>query len=177
MYAKPSGGWANTTQTQKLTASDGVANDFFGANVAVDAGKIVAGAPGDNNLEGAAYVFDGGEADLTVAKTNNAGGTLELSTPFTWTLAVSNTGVANANFSDGQIILTDTLPVSATYGAVTVQNVNDVFIAGNLSCSLNSNDLTCEASGGDVSIFKPLWRFSSNHCDHPPGHRYPPESP
>ena len=37
------------TEQQKLTASDGGANDFFGTSVAIDGDTAVAGAPGDDN--------------------------------------------------------------------------------------------------------------------------------
>ena len=43
---------------QKLTASDGAFNDIFGYSVAFSGSTIVVGARGDDNLQGAAYVFD-----------------------------------------------------------------------------------------------------------------------
>jgi len=45
----------------KLTASDGVSNDYFGFSVAVGSGRIVVGAFGDDddgNQSGSAYIFD-----------------------------------------------------------------------------------------------------------------------
>jgi hypothetical protein len=48
------------TEEQKLTASDGDANDFFGTSVAIDGGVIVVGADteGENGFRsGAAYVY------------------------------------------------------------------------------------------------------------------------
>ena len=47
------------TEQQKLTASDGKANDLFGTSVAIDGDTVVAGAPGDGGTanSGAAYVF------------------------------------------------------------------------------------------------------------------------
>ncbi|MBN2021933.1 MAG: hypothetical protein JW809_04000 [Pirellulales bacterium] len=44
-------------QQQKLTASDGAANDFFGYSVDVDGDWAVVGAYGDDNTNGSAYVF------------------------------------------------------------------------------------------------------------------------
>jgi hypothetical protein len=72
VFIEPSSGWANATQTAKLTASDGAANDLFGYAVAVSGTNIIVGAPyeekdGDYNV-GAAYVFvepQGGWADAT----------------------------------------------------------------------------------------------------------------
>ena len=56
VFSKPaSGGWATATETAKLTASDGVANDEFGFSVAVDSESVMAGAPGNGN--GPIYVL------------------------------------------------------------------------------------------------------------------------
>ena len=57
VFTKPASGWADMTQTVKLIASDGAANDEFGYSVAVDGDTIVVGAHGDENKTGAAYVF------------------------------------------------------------------------------------------------------------------------
>ena len=45
------------TETTKLTAADGIANDFFGEAVSVDRGVVVVGAPGGDNRIGSAYVY------------------------------------------------------------------------------------------------------------------------
>ena len=59
-------------QGAKVTASDGLANDFFGTSVSLSGDTLVVGAPGDDNARGAAYVFAkpaSGWADATqVAK-------------------------------------------------------------------------------------------------------------
>src|SRR5215472_2392226 len=47
----------NESPAQKLTASDGVANDLFGYWLAVSGSTAVVGAPGHNGNTGAAYVF------------------------------------------------------------------------------------------------------------------------
>ena len=61
VFVKPVGGWANATQTAKLTASDGTDFDFFGSSVAISGDTIVVGANGDDvgaNLDqGSVYVF------------------------------------------------------------------------------------------------------------------------
>ena len=67
VFTMPGGGWAgNITETAKLTASDGAADDEFGHSVAVDGDTVVVGAhqanledTGNNplNNSGAAYVF------------------------------------------------------------------------------------------------------------------------
>jgi len=48
-------------QLTKITASDGAANDYFGESVAVGSGRIVVGAPDDDDNgseSGSAYIFD-----------------------------------------------------------------------------------------------------------------------
>jgi uncharacterized protein (DUF2345 family) len=70
LYARGADGWVDATQTAKLTASDGGANDGFGRSVAVDGDTIVVGAPGNDFATGAAYVFTKpatGWADATEA--------------------------------------------------------------------------------------------------------------
>jgi trimeric autotransporter adhesin len=61
VYTKPPSGWADATQTGKLTASDGVSQDELGMSVSVSGPVIIAGAPrrlvGFNSEQGAAYVF------------------------------------------------------------------------------------------------------------------------
>ena len=58
---EPASGWANMTETAKLTSSDGAADDSFGDAVSISGNTIVVGAEnatvGGNSAEGAAYVF------------------------------------------------------------------------------------------------------------------------
>ena len=61
MFTEPGSGWANMTQTAKLTASDGAAGDDFGYSVSISGNTVVVGASratvGGNSGQGAAYVF------------------------------------------------------------------------------------------------------------------------
>ena len=60
VYTKPVGGWANTDETAKLTATDGAGQDSFGHSVAVDGDTVVVGAFGDDDGatdSGSVYVF------------------------------------------------------------------------------------------------------------------------
>src|SRR5690242_21798534 len=43
---------------QKVTASDGTANSFFGSAAALDGPLALIGADGENSFEGAAYFFN-----------------------------------------------------------------------------------------------------------------------
>ncbi len=61
VFVEPVSGWANATETAKLTASDGGASDALGTSVAISGDTIVAGAPkatvAGNPGQGAVYVF------------------------------------------------------------------------------------------------------------------------
>ncbi|NOY99820.1 MAG: hypothetical protein GXP40_11590 [Chloroflexi bacterium] len=61
LFEKPDGGWGNMTQTEKVTASDGVADDYLGRSLAISGFTVVAGAPFHDlssfGSEGAAYIF------------------------------------------------------------------------------------------------------------------------
>ena len=62
LFTKPvSGGWATATETAKLTASEGDADDRFGTSVAVDGETVAVGAWVDDDdglYSGSVYVFD-----------------------------------------------------------------------------------------------------------------------
>jgi hypothetical protein len=61
VFVRPVGGWTNMTQNAKLTASDGVANDFFGQSLSVSGNTVVVAAKyadiEGNADQGKAYVF------------------------------------------------------------------------------------------------------------------------
>src|ERR1700691_270589 len=65
---KPPTGWTNMTETAKLTASDGLVTDEFGASVSISGATIAVGAPQTSRSTGKAYVFvqpAGGWTDMT----------------------------------------------------------------------------------------------------------------
>ena len=94
--------------------------------------------------------------DLVVTKSNDVSGNVLLGlagTPtFQWTVEVANQGSADATFTDGQTILSDSLPDEATYGDPAEPVPTDVSGPGSISCSIASKVLTCSASGGDVTF-------------------------
>jgi hypothetical protein len=68
IFEKPVGGWTNMTETAKLTASDGEANDCFGISVSIYGDYAIVGAPGDDSNKGSAYIFEkpgGGWTNMT----------------------------------------------------------------------------------------------------------------
>jgi hypothetical protein len=56
VFVEPTGGWTTTTETAKLTASDGEPGDLFGHSVTVSGNVVAVGAYGFKT-PGAAYVF------------------------------------------------------------------------------------------------------------------------
>jgi CSLREA domain-containing protein len=90
--------------------------------------------------------------DLQVGKTNDTGGQVAVGSPFHWTLTISNTGLLNASFEAGQVILRDNLPEGPSYGMPAVDNLVDITNSANISCSITQNTLTCEALAGGVII-------------------------
>ena len=69
VFTRPATGWADMTQTARLTASDAAANDEFGPSVAVHEDTIVVGTPEQGpDGDGSAYIFTkpaNGWADMT----------------------------------------------------------------------------------------------------------------
>jgi hypothetical protein len=60
VFDKPWNGWTDTTESAKLTASDGESQDRFGTSVSAQGNRVLVGAPGDydNGPEsGSAYLF------------------------------------------------------------------------------------------------------------------------
>jgi trimeric autotransporter adhesin len=78
VFTESASGWANMTETAKLTANDGAANDLFGGSISISGNTVVVGASGatvgGNSGQGAAYVFTlsgsgwGQTAKLTASK-------------------------------------------------------------------------------------------------------------
>lgn len=54
VYAEPSGGWVNMTETAELTASDARPGQLLGTSVSISGNTAIAGAPGPSSP---AYVF------------------------------------------------------------------------------------------------------------------------
>jgi len=75
VFVKPATGWANMTQTAKLTTDTTDQGSSLGMSVAVHRGTLVAGNPTGsiaNNLEGEAYVFLKPASGWTTTSTFNA---------------------------------------------------------------------------------------------------------
>ena len=132
VFVKPAGGWANATETAKLTASDGAAGDLFGISVAVDGDTVVVGAQKDDDDNrgddsGSAYVFvkpnggwddwdelDSGDKDKLTAKLTASDGSATDS--FGWAVAADSDTVVIGAFGDDRTIDgTDIANLGAAY--------------------------------------------------------------
>ncbi|MBK9927297.1 MAG: sortase [Anaerolineales bacterium] len=89
--------------------------------------------------------------NIRIIKSNDVGGGVVLGGSFTWTLTVENNGTSDITFADTQRVVSDALPSGPTYGTLNIIKtdvVNDV----NLGCSISVSTLTCEASGGSITL-------------------------
>lgn len=84
--------------------------------------------------------------DLTVTKSNNVSGIVNLGASFIWTLTISNSGSAGpASFANGQTLLTDDLPSAGYYSVGSVTNAGGT--TGTINCAIAVGALNCTASG------------------------------
>ena len=93
VFNRQGGGWGDA---QKLTASDGAADDFFGWSVAISGSTIVVGAWGDdiggNADQGSVYVFTRqGESWVETQKLTASDGVAR--DRFGWSVAISNSTI------------------------------------------------------------------------------------
>ncbi|MCE1252325.1 MAG: carboxypeptidase regulatory-like domain-containing protein, partial [Anaerolineae bacterium] len=154
----PNGGSVVFTVTASITASSGTVTNT--ATIDPPAGVTDPG--------GWAYPNSATDVDtltslpeLAITKSNNTSGNGVIGTPFTWTITVTNTGTADATFTDGWKIITDTLPANATYGTPTVSGTPvNITNSANISCSITTGVLTCSASGADVTVGADTGSFS-----------------
>jgi hypothetical protein len=57
VFVEPPNGWTNTTETAKLTASDGAISDALGVSISVSSDTVAVGAFGHLSESGTAYVY------------------------------------------------------------------------------------------------------------------------
>jgi uncharacterized repeat protein (TIGR01451 family) len=149
VFEMPAGGWSGTvTEPDAVTASDHVPDDGFGHSVAMGGKILVVGAPYRDFRKGAAYVFSGHEADLSVSKAASpdpviAGGNL------TYAITVANNGPDSAD----NVALTDDLPpdlilvsCSATGGGVCGGTGNNRTVTFASLAASGSATITIEAT-------------------------------
>lgn len=94
--------------------------------------------------------------DLQASKSNSVTGTTILGNTWDWSIILSNPGTGLAEFADGEIIFSDSLPdTNIIYSSLTVNVAGAVNIinAANITCSIDGSfDLLCRANGATVSF-------------------------
>jgi uncharacterized membrane protein len=137
VFAKLGGTWA---QTQKLTDSDGIANDEFGSSVSISSNSIVVSAFGKDSLRGSAYIFTLSSGVWTQSKkligTDSVAGD-----EFGFAVGISGTTVIVSAFGVDSLkgaayIFDDTLEVPWLK-------------TGSLQADIVKGDLTFEGKSGD----------------------------
>jgi hypothetical protein len=110
VFVMPSGGWVDASETAKLSASDGTANDFFGNSVAISGDTAIVGVSDANLQQGSAYVF---------AKPGSGWASA------TQTAKLTASDGAESNFFGSSVAISgDTAIVGAMYASVGSLNTN-----------------------------------------------------
>lgn len=138
------GGSADVKFTATPTATGTFALPRSGGSASADPTNVVVESNESNNGATDTVVVTG--PDLAATSTNSVGGATLFGGSWTWTIHVTNSGLA-ANFANGQAIVRDNLPnANVTYGTASIANATG--ITGTISCAIDgSSDLTCLASG------------------------------
>lgn len=124
------------SQQQKLTASDGAADDTFGVGVAISSETVIVGAYGDDNSKGSAYVFVRSGTSWTQQQKLTAAD-----------------GAAVDYFGSSVAISGDTVIVSAfqnTVGANANQGAAYVFTRSGTSWSQQQKLTAADGAAGDL---------------------------
>ena len=127
------------TNETKITASDGASNDRFGGtggSVAVNNGRIVVGAPGDDSNTGSAYIYDLNGNELSKITASDAAG----GDNFGYSVAVgSGRIVVGAPFDDDD---------GSTSGSVYIYNLD-----GTNETKITASDAAAgDFFGGSVAV-------------------------
>ena len=165
VFVEPGGGWVSSTETAKLTASDGAVADLFGFSVAVSEDTVVVGARGDNAGQGSAYVFvepvggwasdtqtaklttsDGGSNDTSGESVAVSGGTVVVGAPRDTIGAKTNQGSAYVFVEPGGgwVSGTETAKLTASDGAA-----GDLF-GGIRSVAVSGDTVVVGALAADI---------------------------
>ncbi len=105
VFGRNQGGTDNWGEITKLTASDGVAHDRFGASVSISVDTIVVGASADDANRGGAYVFERnqGGADLWGEVTKLTASDGEAGDQFGFSVSISGDTILASAFADDSL--------------------------------------------------------------------------
>ena len=179
------------TQTAKLTASDGAADDHFGCSVAISGNTVVVGADGatvgSNSGQGAAYVFtepgsgwtnmtqtakltasDGAAGDDFGYSVSISGNTVVVGAPRPRSAATATRGRPTCSRSPAPVgpDMTQTAKLTASDGAAGDDFGNSVSISGN-TVVVGAPDATVSgtAPGGGLRVHGARLRLDQHDPD------------
>lgn len=152
----------HTSVTCPALATVGDLDDFFDPGESIACSATYATVAGDVTARGVTNIAVATVAgvnspsasatvplapDLSVAKSNDVGGTLPLGGSFAWTLTTTNAASAGpANVASGTVLLHDDLPAGgATYSAPP-NATNGGGTTGTIACAIAADALTCTAA-------------------------------
>ncbi len=139
LYTKPNDGWANMTETKKITASDGLKDDYFGKAVSIYGDYLISGSYSDDNIgsrSGSAYVFYSGinvvpDEYSNVCPNESIALSVEDDNTFDYQWQVSeDVGVSFSNISD-----------NSTYSGTNTESLTII-----VNTDINGNYYRCSVS-------------------------------
>jgi uncharacterized repeat protein (TIGR01451 family) len=83
--------------------------------------------------------------ELTITKTNDVGGTVQLGKTFNWILTIDNGGNADAVFALDDVVVTDDMPATGSYAVPVISYSGSVI--GTVSCTTPAPSMSCTADG------------------------------
>ena len=152
VYQKPVSGWADMTQTARLTASDAIYYDLFARSVSISADHIIVGASRDDDNfanSGSVYVFNkpvSGWVDMTQTS------------KFAPSFIHSSFGFGNTVDISG-----DNIVVNANFDSDNGIDAGAVYLFKD--CEATSSTISAEACDSYTSPSGKIWTFSDTYND------------
>ncbi len=175
VFEKPESGWADMTESVKLTASDGNTDDLFGYSVDIFDTEIIVGAYNNDN-KGSAYVYtkpESGWIDITEAAKLEASDGL-LDDYFGYSVSISEDVIVVGAYGDddfgnnsgsayifekpknGWINSNETMKINASDGKVEDYFGHSVSVAGSHMIIGASGDDDLGNESGSVYVYEKL---------------------
>lgn len=142
---------------QKVTASDGTQNSYFGSATALDGATALIGADGENSFQGAAYIFtesngDWQQTQQLMAKTGQAGDEFGYRTALLGDTAVIGafSATVNGNTSQGAAYVFNKTKKKWREGQELTANDGAVFDNFGAAVAISADTIAVGANGATV---------------------------